>query len=583
MNSALVAPSAPVVSTDNTDEYQDYDNLHKEKYRDEAQKRLEHTELLSRNLSSNDKHYSQILEAIYYNRFLCAGRVQAALGASEREVSPFNCSVSQNIEDDMGSIMAGCSAAAMILRLGTGIGFNFSRLRPAGAEIKKTKTQSSGPLSFMKIYDVMASTIASSGHRRGAMMGIMNVSHPDIEAFVDAKMEKGAYRQFNLSVGITDDFMQCVTSNKDYQLAHEGKVYRTIKASALWEHIVKNAYNSAEPGVLFVDRFNEQNNLYYCEHMDATNPCAEQPLPPYGLCTLGSFNMIAYVFKTVDGYKFNWEVFKKDVKVFVEAYDNIFDEAVYAIPEHRTEAISKRRIGLGMTGVASAIELILGRPSYGEFEFCQMLDAMCRTLAYEAYSASSDLAVIRGSFPLYDKDKYAQSKFIQTLPAELQTKIYLNGMRNSHLISYAPCGTISQCAGNVSSGIEPIFYYEVDRKVHMKDGLKTFKRKDFNYREHNFKGKTLDDCTVTDHINVARTVQRWCDSSISKTVNVAANCTYEEYESIYNRAYDAKLKGITVFRPTELRGAVIVKAEATAPITERTFENAHCANGACSL
>lgn len=540
-------------------EYKYYDRLHREKYRDEDQSILNHSQMLAENLGSDDLHTHRIFDALSKRRFLPAGRLQAALGATEREVSPFNCAVSQKIEDSMDSIMDSVSKAAKILRLGTGIGFNFSHLRPKGAEIKKLKTQSSGPLSFMKIFDVMASTIASSGHRRGAMMGIMNVDHPDIEHFIDAKMEKGAYRQFNFSVGVTDAFMQALEKNADWPLVFGGQVRGTIRAARLWEKIIQNAYNSAEPGIIFIDRLNQNNNLWYCENIEATNPCAEQPLPPNGLCLLGSLNLIAYVDK--EKRDINFDLMRRDIYAMVEGYDNIFDDAIYAIDEHKMEAVSKRRMGLGFTSIANGIELLCNRPNYGEVEFCKILKSVASFLCYTAYEASAKLAEKRGPFPLYDKEKYLAGNFVKHLPDAIRNLIVQHGIRNSHLISYAPCGTISQTAGNVSSGVEPIFYHSVDRKVYMKDGLEDVTLTDYNYRVHGFKGKTLDDCSVEDHMAVAKAIQPFTDSAISKTVNVAASCSYQEYEKIYRDAYTSGLKGITVFRPTALRGSVITQAK----------------------
>ena len=582
------------IELNNEKEFKYYDRLHSEKYRDENQTFQEHAEQLANNLASSSGHKEDILSAILAYRFLPAGRIQAALGATEREVSPFNCSVSQTIDDSMTSIMSALSNAAKILRLGTGIGYNFSNLRPKDAEIVKLKTKSSGPLSFMKIFDVMASTVASAGHRRGAQMGIMNIDHPDIEAFIDAKMEKDAYRQFNFSVGITDAFMKAVKENSDWNLQFKGKIYKTLRAKDLWDKMVRNAYNSAEPGVLFTDRWNQKNNLWYCETISACNPCSEQCLPPYGLCTLGSFNLVAYLRQGQRGLEFNYDLLTSDIKTFVEAYDNVFEDANYAIPEHREEALNKRRIGLGYTGIANAIELVLGKACYGSDEFCKVLHKLCAILTYTAYEASSDLAFKRGPFKLFDRDSYLDSEFIKTLPSYIKVKIGLNGIRNSHLISYAPCGTISQTAWNVSSGVEPIFYHSVSRDVFMKDGKEKVTLNDFAYRHHGFKGKTLDECSVDDHMNVAETIQRYTDSAISKTVNVAANCSYSDYEQIYFKAYEMGLKGITVFRPTELRGAVIVKAEPTEKLEQESlpFFNedvvssdgyGSCANGICTM
>lgn len=574
-------------------EFKYYDQLHQEKYRDSNQEKMDHSAQIALKLGSTELHQNALFDSLNNNRFLPAGRVQAAMGATEREVSPFNCSVSQVIEDDMRSIMAALSNAAIILRLGTGIGYNFSHLRPKGALIKKLRTEASGPLSFMRMFDVMASTIASSGHRRGAQMGILNVDHPDIEAFIDAKMQPETYRQFNLSVGITDAFMEAVKADAEWPLSFEGTVYKTVSAKYLWNKITHNAYDSAEPGIIFIDRLNDMNNLHYCEVMEATNPCAEQPLPPYGLCMLGSFNLPAYVKLDQNGQpQFNWSSLTEDIHNWVEAYDNIFDDAVYAIPEHHDEAVSKRRIGLGYTGIASAIELLCGKANYGEPDFIQWLEQFCIVLRDEAYRASIRLAEKRGPFAKFNTVGYLESKFVQTLPEDIIEGIYKYGIRNSHLISYAPCGTISQCAANVSSGVEPVFYYEMSRDVYMRDGKVNVTIKDYNWRTFGFKGKTLEECSVDDHMAVSKVVQKYCDSAVSKTVNVASNCTFDEYRKIYEQAHELGLKGITVYRPSDLRGVVIAKAEApkAAPVLPQpdtlvAFETipTGCVNGACKL
>lgn len=532
-----------------------YDRLHSEKYRDENQTKEQHSEEMARSFASNEEHEERLLDIFKNDRFLPAGRIQAALGATEREVSPFNCSVSQKIEDNMTSIMTAQMNAVKILRLGTGIGYNFSHLRPKNDLIVKLKTNASGPVSFMRGFNEYAGVVASSGHRRGAQMSILNVDHPDIYEFIDAKMEKGAFRQFNFSVGITDKFMNSVRDNKEWNLTFGGKIYRTVMARDLWDKIMRNAYESAEPGVVYLDTMNNSNNLYYCEEIEATNPCAEQPLPPYGLCTLGSFNMIHYM------HDQGIQQLYKDVKDMVEAYDNVFDRALYAIPQHKEEALNKRRIGLGFTGISNAIEYHYGRPSYGSVEFCRKLDYMCYHLTRAAYESSAYLAHERGPFPLYDKDKYLSGNFIQSLPEATRNIIAKFGIRNSHLISYAPCGTISQAAGNTSSGVEPIFYHKVNRKVYMKDGLEEVILQDYMVREHGFHGRTLEDCSLDDHLRVLETIQRYTDSAVSKTINVPSSTTFEDYKDIYMKAYNMGAKGCTVFRPTELRGAVITKAE----------------------
>lgn len=565
-----------------TDEIKYYDQLHKEKYRDKNQTHKEHSELLANNLSSDSGHKSKLFNMVWNHRFLAGGRVQTAFGATQREVSPFSCAVSLKIEDSMKSIGLAHYEALQILRLGTGIGYNFSHLRPSGALIKKLGTNSCGPIRFIDHFDDMASLITSAGHRRGAQMAILNVDHPDIEHFIDAKMEKGRFSFFNFSVGISDKFMEAVNEDLSWDLIHEGTIYTTKSARDLWFKIINNAYESAEPGLVFLDRMNKENNLYYCEQIEATNPCSEQPLPPHGVCTLGSFNLVGYLIKDNKDFIFDYNTYVDDIKQIVEAYDNIFEDAKYAIPEHEEEAKNKRRIGLGLTGIANAIELLEDKPCYGEKNFCDILDDLAKTLTYVAYETSIELSKKKGPFKLFDPIKYTGSKFVQTLPMDIQRKIEMHGIRNSHLISYAPCGTISQCAWNVSSGVEPVFYHEVDRKVHLKDGKINVTLRDFAYREHNFKGKTLEECSIEDHLNVAEIVQKYCDSSVSKTINVKNDCSYEEYQETYKRAYNLGLKGITVFRPTELRGAVITKAVETVEIPkDHKDHTVVCFDGLC--
>jgi ribonucleoside-diphosphate reductase alpha chain len=576
---------ARIASNDNkSKEYAYFDRLHQQKCRDENQTKEQFNDLLASRLASNPTHKRDIEEILSNNQFQPAGRVQSALG-SHREVSPFNCSVSRTIEDNIDSIMDAQKEAVKILRLGTGIGYNFSNLRPQGADIVKLQTFASGPISFMKGFNVYASTIASAGHRRGAQMGILNISHPDIEAFIDAKMEGNVFEYFNFSVGVSDAFMAALRNNEPWDLVFGGKVYKTVNAKALWEKITKNAYESAEPGIIFIDRLNDTNNLWYCETIEATNPCAEQPLPPYGLCMLGSLNLMAFVETNDHGYRcINFEKFRRAVETMTEAYDNIFDSALYAIPEHKIEALNKRRIGLGMTGIANAIEVYLNRPSYGAGSFCSVLEATTELLRDTAYYTSSRLARDRGAFPLFDPIKYLDGKFIRTLPNWLQDHIEKNGIRNSHLISYAPCGTISQYAGGVSSGVEPVFFHEMNRKVILKDGNREVKEeinlKDYAWREFGFKGKTLEQCTVEEHMRVGEICQQYCDSAVSKTVNVAPDCSYDEYQKIFRDAHNRGLKGITVYRPTAIRGSVITKAENN-PANTSEMNTQSCASGLC--
>lgn len=570
-------------------EYEYFDRLHSQKYRDKNQSREHHVIQLAKKLSSNADHHVRLTDIISKNRFIPAGRIQAALGAEEREVSPFSCSVSQTVADNIDGIYHALHMSAKILRLGTGIGYNFSHIRPKGYLVEKLQSFASGPVSYMRLFHESAALIASAGHRRGAQMAILNVDHPDIEMFIDSKMAPGELTTFNISVGITDAFMDAVINDREWALKFGSTVDKIVSARELWNKIISNAYKSAEPGIVFIDRMNGMNNLYYCEHIEATNPCSEQPLPPYGLCTLGSFNLMGYVefdkddHDTRSGMHFNFDQFKKDIYDVVEGYDNIFDSAIYAIPEHRTDALNKRRIGLGLTGIANAIELLINKPSYGDEDFNRCLNVIASQLADNAYEASIELAKKRGPFPLFDAEKYLESKFVKTLPKGIQDGIKKHGIRNSHLISYAPCGTISQISGNISSGVEPVFYHEVSREVFMREGKEKITLKDFAYREFGFKGRTLEECTVDQHLAVGEICQRYCDSAVSKTINVAPSCTYEEYEKIYMRAYELGMKGVTVFRPTELRGAVITKAdnEKSQPVNTSELNTHSCASGVC--
>ena len=569
-----------------------FDKLHREKYRDKGQTYGEHAAQMALRMSTDANHQFHLNDIFSNKRFVPAGRVQAAMGAKDREVSAFNCSVSMTIEDDINSIMQAVSNAAKILRLGTGIGYNFSHIRPKGDLVKKLQSEASGPISFMKIFEAMAATISSSGHRRGAQMGILNINHPDIEEFVDAKMQKDVFRHFNFSVGVTDLFMNCLRDGKSFPLSFNGEIRKMIDPKYLWDKIIHNAYDSAEPGIIFIDRINQDNNLWYCEKIEATNPCAEQPLPANGLCLLGSFNLTKYIrIKDKDKPVFDFISFIKDIPPVVEAYDNIFDKSTYAIPEHSFEAKNKRRMGLGLMGIANAVEYVTGS-TYGSKEFNDLFGRIAKVLKNTAYNASTELARTRGAFSAFVRDKYLDGEFIKTLDTDVQANIRKYGIRNSHLISYAPCGTIAQTVGNISSGVEPIFYHSVTRDVHMQDGKQSITLMDYNVRHYNHYGQTLDQCTIEDHISVASIAQKHCDSSVSKTVNVPETCTYDDYQKIYLDAYKAGSKGITVFRPTELRGSVITQAPAELKVnfTELTGEvkikygtSGACANGACEI
>ena len=498
-------------------------------------------------MGDTDEHRSAYKEITLDQRFMAAGRVQAAMG-SPRNITAFNCFVSGLIEDSMESIMQRATEAAETMRRGGGIGYDFSRIRPNGDRIVSLGSTASGPVSFMHIFDAVCKTIVSAGHRRGAMMGVLRVDHPDIEEFIRAKKNDTDLKNFNISVGVTDKFMIAVQNNTDFDLKFKDQVHTTINARMLWDEIMRNNWDWAEPGVLFIDQIARDNNLYYIETIEATNPCGEQPLPPYGACLLGSFNVIKYTHLTEarDSYVFDWNLFKKDIPTVVRAMDNVIDRTDYPLKEQEEEAQRKRRIGLGITGLANALTLLGLR--YGSPDAVKFTRKLMRTLTYTCYDASIDLAKEKGSFPFFVADQYLTGGFVSRLPTELKDKIYAMGIRNSHLISIAPTGTISFTADNISSGIEPVFALEYDRTVQTPQGPNFVAMQDYVYRYHGLKGETTKDLTMDDHLAIQIAVQPYVDSAVSKTINVGDGVTFDEFKDVYMRGWKGKLKGVTTFR-----------------------------------
>lgn len=532
--------------------------LHADKYRGPGESFEEAMYRIAAALKDNDKHYKQFTEVLMDQRFMPGGRVQAAMG-SPKKVTPYNCFVSGTIEDTLtgeGGIMEKAAEAAATMRLGGGIGYDFSTLRPRGENISTLGSPASGPESFMHIFDAVCKTISSAGHRRGAQMGVLRVDHPDIEQFVHAKQNKTNLTAFNISVGVTDEFMEAVVTGKPFQLKWNGKVYREIDARALWEQIMRSTWDWAEPGVLFIDRINEMNNLWYCENIAATNPCAEQPLPPYGACLLGSFNIVKYI---TDSKRFDFDQFEADIEVVVNAMDNVVDKATYPLDLQRKEAHNKRRMGLGVTGMANAIEA-MGAP-YGSEKYIQFQSDILDDLNISVYAASAKRAKEKGAFPLFHRDSYLRGKFIKSLPAELRIDIGKYGIRNSHLTSIAPTGTISLTADNVSSGIEPVFSYGYDRVIQTFDGPITEHVTDYGYRVFGVKGKRTDDCTADDHVNVLINTYKYVDSAVSKTCNVSPTMPWDYFKDIYMRAWEGGAKGCTTFNPGGKRNAVLTSKD----------------------
>ena len=543
------------------------DYFHAMKYRGEGEDFREANNRVASALQDDSAHYHSLREVTGSQRFMFAGRIQSAMG-SARATTPYNCYVSGRIEDSFvhgdGNIMQRATEAAATMRMGGGIGYDFSTLRPRGAIIRKLQSHSSGPVSFMEIFDAVCRCVASSGHRRGAQMGVLRVDHPDIEEFIHAKQNTDKLTGFNISIAVTDEFMEAVRDRRDFHLRWGGEVYKTVDAANLWEAIMRSTWDWAEPGVLFIDRINSMNNLWYCEQIAATNPCGEQPLPPFGACLLGSFNLAKYVkpfqgrvrIAGLDGkWNFDWDQLKLDIPHVVRAMDNVVDRARYPLPQQQREAISKRRMGLGITGTANAGEA-LGLP-YGSQEYLGWMDKVLHLIAVESYRASSLLAAEKGSFELFDRDKYLDSGFVKLLPADIQELIYKNGIRNSHLTSIAPTGTISLTADNISSGIEPVFDHVTSRPVNTPDGQRIVEVEDYGVRVFGVHGRRAQEVTAQEHVDVLTVAQRWVDSSVSKTCNMDGSMPWADFKGLYMSAWEGGAKGCTTFNSDGKRMALL--------------------------
>ncbi|MCB2143492.1 MAG: adenosylcobalamin-dependent ribonucleoside-diphosphate reductase, partial [Rhodobacteraceae bacterium] len=460
-------------------------------------------------------------------RYLPAGRITAGAGTG-RSVTLFNCFVMGTIPDSMSGIFDALKEAALTMQQGGGIGYDFSTIRPRGAAVHGVAADASGPLSFMDVWDAMCRTIMSAGSRRGAMMATMRCDHPDIEAFIDAKQDAARLRMFNLSVLVTDAFMEAVKADGPWELVFEGKVFHTLNARDLWNRIMRATYDYAEPGVIFIDRINQMNNLAYAETIAATNPCGEQPLPPYGACLLGSVNLARLVVDPFgDGARLDEDALDDLVRMAVRMMDNTVDASRFPLPQQAAEAQAKRRIGLGVTGLADALLMVGLR--YGSQKAARQTEAWMHRVARAAYLASIDLAKEKGAFPLFDADRFLASGNMRQMDSDVRDAIARHGIRNALLTSIAPTGTISLYAGNVSSGIEPVFAYAYKRKVLQKDGSRTEEEVvDYAvqlWRER-FGDKPLPDHFVNaqtlpplDHVRMQAAAQKWIDSSISKTIN----------------------------------------------------------------
>jgi ribonucleoside-diphosphate reductase alpha chain len=522
-------------------------------------------------------------------RFLPAGRIQAGAG-TPHQVTLFNCFVMGVIEDSIESIFENLKEGAITLQQGGGVGYDFSTLRPRGTRAKGAGTIASGPVSFMHVWDAMCATMLSTGARRGAMMATLRCDHPDIEEFVTAKQQPGRLRHFNLSVQVTDAFMAAVREGGEWPLVFPAealedggsllarrwtgaaapvpcRILRAIPARALWDGIMRATYDHAEPGVLFVDQINRTNNLGYREHITATNPCGEVPLPPYGACDLGSINLTAFVREPfTDHARLDLGQIRATVEVATRLLDNVIDASRFPLKAQQEQARASRRIGLGITGLADALIMLGLRYDY-EAALAVAADAM-RAICQAAYRTSTALARDKGSFPCFECDRYLGRPFVAALPADIRDGIARHGIRNSHLIAIAPAGTISLLANNVSSGLEPVYAFRYARKVLNEDGTTcTFELTDYAWRLwRELRGASTPlppafvhahEIPPRAHLAMQAALQPYVDSSISKTINVPEHCPFAEFADIYRLAFEQGLKGCTTFRPNPTTGEVL--------------------------
>jgi ribonucleoside-diphosphate reductase alpha chain len=522
-------------------------------------------------------------------KFLPGGRIQAGAGTAHK-VTLFNCFVMGVIGDSMDGIFDALKEGALTMQQGGGVGYDFSTLRPRGTRAYSVGSVASGPVSFMRIWDSMCATILSTGARRGAMMGTLRCDHPDIEEFIAAKQDKTQLRHFNISVLVSDAFMAAVRDDHEWPLlfpvdghgaggevvmcqwpGHSGlvacEVYRRVRARALWEKIMRATYDYAEPGVLFIDRINQCNNLYYRENISATNPCGEVPLPPYGACNLGSVNLSQFVRKPFTGQAhLDLQGISEIARIAVRLLDNVIDASQFPLAAQAAQARGSRRIGLGFTGLADALMMLGIR--YGSEESITLARTAMQALCHAAYRASIAIAEEKGPFPFFDKENYLDSFFVRSLPADIRDGIARHGIRNSHLTAIAPTGTISLLANNVSSGLEPVFDSEFTRRVLELDGSYA-EYQVVDYAVALWRRDSGDNTALPPafsdaqhlapqvHLDIQAAIQPYVDQAISKTINVPVEFDFTAFRNLYQLAFDKGLKGCTTFRPNPVTGEIL--------------------------
>lgn len=609
-------------------------NLHAAKYRQRGESFDDYCVRYARTTADDETHFRRLLEGLRSQAILPAGRQQRAVGWPY-QTTAFNCFVGGTIPDDTRGIGESLTEAMLTLRSGGGCGWDFGTLRPRGEPIRRLgdDAYASGPVSFMGMWHSMCNTIRSAGERRGAMMGVLPVWHPDILTFVRAKENDKELTNFNISVGATDEFMEAVENDKLFTLRFGGRAFGDVRALDLWQIIMENNWDWAEPGILFLDVINRMNPLGYCETIAATNPCGEQPLPPNGACLLLSHNLVKYLVpsfnrdvgggegddgyvaaaptiladrsrhrpdshpslpavglggtshrggRSARGWTIDLDRLAHDVNLTVRACDNVFEKTVYPLEAQRKEALGKRRMGIGVTGVANALEVCGLR--YGSEEYLQQQDAILCLIRDVAYRTSIDMAKVKGSFPLFDADRWLESGFAATLPDDIRHDIKRYGLRNGLLLSIAPTGTISLTADNVSSGIEPPPVIEGERVIQTADGPRTFAFNDYAWEEYGVRCRTGRECPPADHVAVLCAAQRWVDSSISKTVNfwgarqtpaAPGELTFAQFKDLYLLAHRGGAKGCSTFNGNGKRVGII---------TDRESDGTSAADGAaCSV